>query len=107
MSAPALIHLPPRLRTGEVFEVRAMVAHPMETGFRSGNDGARLPRHIIEQFECRYNGALVFQAELHPAITANPFIAFFLRATQSGELECSWRDDRGNLISARARVQVE
>ncbi|MES2758189.1 MAG: thiosulfate oxidation carrier complex protein SoxZ [Pseudomonadota bacterium] len=93
--ARALIHMPASAKRGEVFEIRALIAHPMETGFRPGADGKVLPRDIIRRFSCRYNGEVVFAAELHPAISANPYIAFYTVATDSGSLEFKWEGDRG------------
>jgi sulfur-oxidizing protein SoxZ len=37
----------------------------------------------------------VFAAELHPAISANPYIAFHTVATESGKLEFLWEGDNG------------
>jgi sulfur-oxidizing protein SoxZ len=37
----------------------------------------------------------VFAAELHPAISANPYIAFFTVATATGTLEFTWSGDNG------------
>ena len=93
--ARALIHMPATARRGEVIEIRALIAHPMETGFRPGADGKVLERDIIRRFTCRYNGEIVFAAELHPAISANPYIAFYTVATDSGSLEFKWEGDRG------------
>lgn len=93
--ARALIHMPASARKGEVIEIRALIGHPMETGYRPGMDGKLLPRDIIQRFACRYNGELVFSAELHPAISANPYIAFYTTATESGTLEFSWEGDNG------------
>lgn len=92
----ALVHLvPPTPRRGEVFEVRALIAHPMETGHRTDAEGRRLPRDILRRFECRLEGALVFAADLHPAIAANPYLVFPLSAQADGLLEFSWRGDGG------------
>ena len=93
--ASALIHMPATARRGEVIEIRALIAHPMETGYRPGADGKVLARDIIRRFTCRYNGEVVFAAELHPAISANPYIAFYTVATDSGSLEFKWEGDRG------------
>jgi hypothetical protein len=54
----------------------------METGYRPGSDGKRLPRDIIQRFSCRYDGDTVFAADLYPAISANPFLAFHTVATR-------------------------
>jgi sulfur-oxidizing protein SoxZ len=93
--ARALITVPASARAGEVFSVRTLLQHPMESGFRVGADGRVLPRDIVRRFECRYNGELVLQAELFPAIAANPFIEFSVRAEGSGMLEFSWEGDHG------------
>lgn len=95
MAVRAVITLPPAVRAGEPFEVRATVAHAMETGYRSGDDGARLARDLVRRFECRLDGELVFAADLFAAISANPYFAFWLRAERPGELSFAWRGDNG------------
>ena len=67
----------------------------METGFRPGEDGKIVPRNIIQTFSCRYNGELVFSAELFSAVSANPYIAFHTVATDSGTLVLNWEGDNG------------
>jgi sulfur-oxidizing protein SoxZ len=91
----ALIQLPKAVRRGEVFEVRTLVGHPMETGYRRDSDGRMLARDIVRRMEARFAGEVVFAAELHPAIAANPFIAFPLVAQQGGVLEVRWSGDHG------------
>ncbi len=56
---------------------------------------------------CTYNGAEVFRAELFPAIAANPFIAFFTVATESGELAFGWTDDHGETQTEVRQITVE
>jgi sulfur-oxidizing protein SoxZ len=102
----ALVSVPPRARKGEVVEIRAMIQHEMETGFRPLPQGGFAPRLILRRFECDYDGATVFAADLHPAISANPFIAFRIRATRSGELAFRWIDDRGAVRKERAAIEV-
>ncbi|HEV7816133.1 MAG TPA: thiosulfate oxidation carrier complex protein SoxZ, partial [Janthinobacterium sp.] len=45
--ARTLIHMPAAARRGEVIEIRALIGHPMEPGYRPGPDGKALPRDII------------------------------------------------------------
>lgn len=106
MAARTLIQVPPTARRGEVVEVRTMIAHSMETGYRAGADGRTVPRDIIRRFTCRFNGELVFGAELHPAIAANPYIAFPLRATASGKLSFTWEGDNGLSQTESATLTV-
>ncbi len=93
--ARVLIVLPAQARRGEVVDIRVTIAHPMETGYRPGADGKPLPRDIVRRLACRYDGAVVFEAELHPAISANPYLAFSTVATVTGPLEFSWEGDHG------------
>lgn len=104
--ARVLIQLPARARRGEVIELRVTIAHPMETGFRPGADGQPVPRDILHSFVCRYNGEPIFSTELHPAIAANPYLAFHTVATESGTLEFEWRGDRGFAQIERRTLQV-
>jgi len=106
MATRALIHMPPAARRGEIIEIRALIAHPMETGFRPGNSGGVIPRDIIRNFVCKYNGVQVFAAELHPATSANPYIAFYTRATETGTLEFTWTGDNGFAQTETAKLTV-
>jgi sulfur-oxidizing protein SoxZ len=49
----------------------------------------------------------VFRAELFPAISANPFIAFSTVATESGELVFSWTDDNGQMQTEIRQITIE
>jgi sulfur-oxidizing protein SoxZ len=104
--ARALVNVPKTARHGEIVEVRAMIAHPMETGYRIGPNGTNIPRDIIRRFTCTYDGEEVFSADLFPAVSANPFIAFTLVATASGTLEFAWTDDGGKMQTASAEITV-
>jgi sulfur-oxidizing protein SoxZ len=105
--ARVLINFPPRAKRGEIIEIKTLIQHPMETGYRLDSKGAVIPRDIISRFTCAYNGDEVFRAELFPAISANPFIAFSTVATESGELVFSWIDDNGQIQSEIRQVTVE
>ena len=91
----ARISIPPKAAKGEVITVKTLISHPMETGFRRDAVGAAIPRNILTEFECRYNERSVFRAKFHPAIAANPFLSFHVRAEQSGTLTFRWRDQHG------------
>ncbi len=93
--ARVLIHLPETARTGEVVELRCMIAHPMETGYRVSDEGKPLARNILRSFKVDYLGRRVFEAEFHPAVAANPLVSFWLRAERSGPLRFEWTGDQG------------
>ena len=104
--ARVVVHLPQRARRGELIEIRTLAGHDMETGFRHTQTGERIPRDIITQFTCRYNGVEVFRAELHPAMAANPLIVFTTVATESGTLEFRWSGDNGFRLTESATLRV-
>lgn len=98
-----LINIPDSAAPGEIVEIKFLIQHPMETGFRTGPDGTLVPRDIIESVTCLYLGEEVFRAELYPAVTANPFVGFHLRADTTGEIEFIWTDNSG-VTSREART---
>ena len=104
--ARTLINIPPTARRGEIIEIRATIGHPMETGFRPDDDGKTLPRNIIQTFSCKYNGEVVFSAELFSAISANPYIAFYTVAQNTGTLALTWEGDNGFTQTESVNITV-
>lgn len=102
----ALINCPKTARKGEVIEIKTLISHVMETGYRPGADGRIAPRDILRRFTCRYAGQEVFRADLFPAIAANPFISFTTVATQSGTLSFTWEGDNGFSQTETAAIIV-
>jgi sulfur-oxidizing protein SoxZ len=102
----ARIQLPTQARRGEPVEVRVIIRHAMETGFRRDAEGKRVPRNAIHSLACRYNGAEVFRATLSTGIAANPFLRFFIVAQETGDLDFWWLDDDEKEGTAKARLVV-
>jgi sulfur-oxidizing protein SoxZ len=105
--ASALINVPAKAKRGEIIEIKTLMSHIMETGYRHTAEGAVIPRDIITSFSCRYNGVEIFRADLFPASSANPFISFFTTATESGKFEFEWVGDKGFAATASASITVE
>ena len=105
--ASALINVPKKAKRGDVIEIKTLMSHIMETGFRRTMAGDLVPRDIITSFVCRYNDAEIFRADLFPAIAANPFISFFTVAKESGKFEFEWIGDNGFAETASAAITVE
>ena len=105
--ARVIVRVPARARRGEVIEIKALVGHVMETGYRHTETGVLIPRDIIRAFVCTYNGEEIFRADLHPAVAANPFIEFTTIATESGKFEFRWTGDNGFSATESALITVE
>jgi len=100
------VQVPPNVRKGETFEVRVLVQHPMETGYRRDLNGDAIPAHIVDRMVCRIAGQEVFSAELGTGIAANPYVVFYVVARESGPVEVEWSDDRGERGRATTTLNV-
>ena len=105
--ASALINVPAKAKRGDVIEIKTLMSHIMETGYRHTASGEPVPRDIITSFSCRFNGKEIFRADLFPAISANPFFSFFTTVSESGTFEFEWVGDQGFSESASASIAVE
>ena len=106
MSKPR-IKVPEQAKAGDVIEIKTLISHVMETGYRHSNVGVRIPRDIIDTFVCTYNGEEIFRATLYPAIAANPFVTFHTVATESGTIAFKWTGDKGFSVTESVKITVE
>ncbi len=90
-----LINIPKQARQGEVIEIKVLISHPMESGQRRDEMGKPIPRDIIHSFRCSWNNEVILDADLFPAIAANPFLSFTALAEQSGTIVMEFTDDHG------------
>ena len=94
------------VKAGDIVEVKALVSHIMETGQRKDAQGQVIPRKILNKFTCTVAGKQVFQADFEPAISANPYIQFKFKATESGPVVLTWTDDDGSTIVGQETIKV-
>jgi sulfur-oxidizing protein SoxZ len=50
--ARALINAPSKAKRGDVIEIKTLIQHPMETGYRHDESGKAIARNIINKFVC-------------------------------------------------------
>lgn len=100
------VKVPSSAKKGEVFTIKTVISHTMESGQRKDKDGKPIPRQIINKFVCTYNGKEVMTSEWHPAISANPYLEFACKATESGTLEFAWHDDNGEVYKTTSDISV-
>jgi sulfur-oxidizing protein SoxZ len=101
------VRVPKEVKKGDTVTIKTLIAHKMETGLRKNKKtGKIIPRKIINKFEAKLNGQLVFSADLQPAIAANPYIAFTVRPDKSGTMEFAWTDDDGSVYRTKADMKV-
>lgn len=106
MSNTIRIKAPAQAARGEVIELKALIRHPMETGYRRDLYGKQIPENILDRFECRYNGETVFAAEFYRAVAADPFLTFYTVATETGTLEFRWVGQDERVYSETIELEV-
>ena len=101
------LRVPSSAKKGEIIEIKTLVAHDMESGFRKDKKtGKTIPRDIINTFTAAFNGKVFFEAHWYPAISANPYQSFSYKAATSGEFLFTWKDDDGSVQTAKASLTV-
>jgi sulfur-oxidizing protein SoxZ len=106
MPWPARIVMPPTARKGDIVEIKTIVQHPMETGYRRDHNGAVIPRDIVKRFVVTYAGNEIFTADMTQGVAANPFFSFHFRATATGDVAFTWTDEKGEATSETRKLAV-
>lgn len=106
MAKKPRVKMPKKAKAGETFQVKTLASHPMETGNRKDKKGNKIPRLILKKFVCALNGKEVFSADMYPSVSKDPYLAFFLSATESGTYEFTWTDDNGKSMSVSKDLAV-
>lgn len=101
------VRVPKKVQAGEVFQVKCLVTHTMESGQRRNKQtGENYPREIINRMQVEYGGKRVLDAVWHPAVSANPFTSFYVVAEKSGPMQFTWIDDNGATYSKTVKITV-
>ena len=102
----ARIVMPKSVKKGDIVEIKTLVTHPMETGYRRDDMGKPIPRDIIRLLTVTYGGEEVFRMDMFPGVAANPFAAFTTIAIETGEMIFTWTDDKGESHVEKATLTV-
>jgi len=95
------------VQENETIKVKTLAEHEMEPGVRRDPEtGVIYPRLIIQKVTAKYNGKVVFRANWFSGVSANPYLAFYISAKESGLLEVEWRDDYARTSYKRGYLKV-
>lgn len=106
MASKPRIKLPKKASAGEVITIKTLISHEMESGQRKDKEGNTIPRQIINKFTCAFEGTTVFECDLDPAISANPFFEFTAKVNESGTFKFTWVDDDGSVYETEQAIEV-
>ncbi|WP_282608558.1 thiosulfate oxidation carrier complex protein SoxZ [Pelagibius sp. Alg239-R121] len=100
------VKAPKSASKGEVITIKTLISHKMESGQRKDKQGNVIPRSIINHFTAKFNGEVVFEVDIEPAISANPYLQFKMRVDEPGEFEFIWNDDDGSVYTKKQKLKV-
>jgi len=92
---------------GGITTVKALISHPMESGFRKDKKGGFIPAHYIEEVTCSIEGKAVMTAYWSGGISKNPYVAFQIpEAMGKGKkVMLKWLDNKGGTGQAETDVK--
>ncbi|NOY53487.1 MAG: thiosulfate oxidation carrier complex protein SoxZ [Deltaproteobacteria bacterium] len=99
------IRLPRTVKRGQVIAVKALITHPMETGFRKNKKTKKkIPAYYINDVSVFYGGRLVTHSDWTIAVSTNPFITFYLKADKTAPLKIVWKDNKGGVFEKTVQI---
>ncbi len=100
------IKVPKTAAAGETITIKTLISHKMESGQRKGDDGALIPRSIINRFTCDFNGENVIDITIDPAVSTNPYFEFEAVVPEAGEFKFTWWDDDGSIYETSNTIAI-
>jgi len=107
---PTLMADPMRIRIirkGDVADIKMLIFHPMETGYRKNAVTDEIvPKHFIKTLRALHNGSTVLEVQWSRSVSRNPFLHFRLRGASAGdEIVIAWEDNFGQTGGTNAKIK--
>ncbi|MCF6432374.1 thiosulfate oxidation carrier complex protein SoxZ [Leisingera sp. MMG026] len=100
------VKVPKKAAAGEAVTIKTLISHKMESGQRKDKEGNLIPRSIINRFTCEFNGAMVLDVAMEPAISTNPYFEFDATVPEAGEFVFTWYDDDGSVYDTKKTIAI-
>ncbi len=85
--------LKPKARKG-IINIKAIIAHPMETGLRK-KKGKVVPANHLINMQVSHNGTVVVEADIGSSVSKNPYFKFKVPGKKGDEITISYLDNLG------------
>ena len=102
----ARVKVQKKASVGEVIEIKTLISHPMHSGRAVDADGKTIPRNIIKSFTAKFNGNTVFEVNMRPSVSSNPFLVFPFKVTEAGIFDFIWVEDGGQEYTASKKIKI-
>lgn len=100
------VKVPKSVSAGDTITIKTLISHKMESGQRKDSDGNVIPRSIINRFTAEFNGQMVIDVEMLPAISTNPYFQFDAVVPEAGDFTFTWYDDDGTVYTETKSVAI-
>ncbi|NOD95262.1 thiosulfate oxidation carrier complex protein SoxZ [Ruegeria sp. HKCCD4884] len=100
------VKVPKTAAAGETVTIKTLISHKMESGQRKDKEGNVIPRSIINRFTCEFNGEMVVDVTMEPAISTNPYFQFEATVPEAGEFVFTWFDDDGSVYDEKKTIEI-
>ena len=100
------VKVPKKVAAGDAITIKTLISHKMESGQRKDKEGNVIPRSIINRFTCEFNGAMVIDVTMEPAISTNPYIEFEATVPEAGDFKFTWYDDDGSVYDTAKSIKI-
>jgi len=94
-----------RLTDKKMTQIKAIITHPMHTGYGKDDLGELIPAHFIQLVAIKHNQQPVIEMQLGTGISKNPYLTFHLNQAKLGDkITVEWHDNLGNSEQAETTV---
>ncbi|MDQ7069656.1 MAG: thiosulfate oxidation carrier complex protein SoxZ [Rhodobacterales bacterium] len=100
------VKVPKTAAAGSAVTLKTLISHKMESGRRKDKQGNVIPRSIIHRFTCEFNGAMVLDVAMEPAISTNPYFEFEATVPEAGDFKFTWYDDDGSVYDTSKSIKI-
>jgi len=91
--------------SGDVTEIKVMMAHPMENGQRKDSAGNAIPPHFIQNITVEVGGKMVINGQTGTSVSRNPVFGFKVKGAKAGDkVVIKWRDSKGETRQDEATI---
>ncbi len=88
-----------------VVSAKVIIPHPNESGMRRDEGGNIVPAHFVQEAEVKLNGDSLFEMQLGPSVSRNPFLQYRFKGKMGDKMSVTCKDNHGVVFTGEALVK--
>ena len=100
------VKVPKSAAAGDTITIKTLISHKMESGQRKDKEGNVIPRSIINRFVADFDGEVIVDVAMEPAISTNPYFQFDANVPSAGTFNFTWYDDDGSVYETSKAIKT-